>query len=57
MTNSITKEQLEELEIAKFFDQKEFHELLKKYTGITAKSYTAYSYYDEADNYIGDSDN
>ena len=53
MVDKITKEQLEELEEAEFFG--EYHKLLKDYTGIVAKPYTEYSYYDAAGNYIGDS--
>lgn len=55
MADTITKEQLEELEEAQFFDRDEYHKLLKDYTGIIAKPYTGYSYYDTAGNYIGDS--
>lgn len=55
MANTITREQYEQLEEAEFFDRDEYHKLLKKYTGIVAKPYTGYSYYDSAGNYIGDS--
>lgn len=30
--------------------------LLKKYAGIQARAYTAYSYYDENDNFLANSD-
>ena len=50
----ITKDQLSDLEDAQFFDEKEFHKLLEEYTGIRAESYTGYSYYDSAGNYLGD---
>lgn len=55
MANTITKEQYERLEAAESFDIEEYHELLKEYAGIVAKPYTGYSYYDDAENYIGDS--
>jgi hypothetical protein len=32
-----------------------FNEVLEELTGITAKRYVAYQYFDEADNYVGDS--
>ena len=52
----ISKKQYEELCESKCWDSKEdFHELLENITGIEARIYTAYSYYDEAGNYIGDS--
>ena len=54
MTEYITKEQLSELEQAPIFGIQEFHKLLEEYTGIVAKSYTAYQYYDNSGNYIGD---
>lgn len=56
MADFITKAQHEELEDSYMFgDTEEFHRLLEKYTGIEARSYTAYRYYDENGNYIGDS--
>ena len=52
----ITNEQYEELCDSKCWDGNEdFHELLERYTGIEAIAYIGYSYYDEAGNYIGDS--
>ena len=58
MCNTITKEQLEEIEDAlDCFDRGAAFALLKKYTGIEARPYTAYVFYDEADNWVGDSDN
>ena len=57
MTKTITKKQLAEIEEAYFFDRKEAFELLEKYTGIKGKPYTNWAFYDDADNYIGDSDN
>lgn len=55
MADTITKEQYEELQDAEHFDPREYHELLKEYSGIVAEPYTAYSYYDAAGNYLGDS--
>ena len=57
MVDKISKEQYEALCESKFWDGKEdFHELLEQITGITAKRYTGYSYYDSSGNYIGDID-
>lgn len=54
---SITEEQLKELEEARSYGtRQEFHELLEEYTGIVAKPYTAYQYFDDADNYVGGDD-
>jgi hypothetical protein len=56
--NEITKEQLEELEEARScFCKSDFNDLLEDYTGIKAVPYTAFQYYDSADNFVGDSDN
>lgn len=58
MAKTITKEQLEEIEDAiHCFDRGAAYALLKKYTGIEARPYTAFVFYDEADNFVGDSDN
>ena len=58
MPKTITREQLEEIEDAiGCFDKGAAHALLKKYTGIEARPYTAYQFYDEAGNYVGDSEN
>ena len=52
----ITKEQYEELCESKCWDGNEdFHELLESMTGIEARRYTGYSYYDSSGNYLGDS--
>ncbi len=54
--NTITREQYEDLKDAQLFGtREEYHRLLEEYTGIEARSYTAYQYYDGADNYVGDS--
>lgn len=55
MNDKITREQLEELEYEGSIDITEYHRLLKAYAGIEAKSYTGFSYYDAAGNYVGDS--
>ena len=55
MVDKITREQLDELEEARFLDLNEYNKLLEKYTGIKAESYKAFSYYDCAGNYLGDS--
>lgn len=52
MADTITRAQLDELQYPSC--REEFHELLKKYAGITAVPYTAFSFYDEAGNYLGD---
>lgn len=58
MAKTITTEQLEEIEDAiGCFDRGAAYALLKKYTGIEARPYTAFVFYDEADNFVGDSDN
>ena len=52
----ITKEQYEELVESRFWDSKEdFHKLLEETTGIEARPYTGYSYFDGVGNYVGDS--
>lgn len=58
MNRTITKAQLEEIEDASLWgDKTDALTLLKEYTGIEAKPYTAWSFYDEYGNYVGDSDN
>lgn len=54
--DKITIKQYDEL-YAERHDAKEFNKLLEEYTGIIAKPYTGYQYFDGAGNYIGDSDN
>lgn len=57
MRNEITRQQLEDLDDARLFGRMEdFNRLLKEYTGIEARPYMAYKYFDSADNYVGDSD-
>ena len=54
MVNKITREQFEELSDASY-DVREYHKLLEQYTGIEANAYTAFSYFDSAGNYVGNS--
>lgn len=56
MNRSITKDQWAELEEACTFGVEEAHDLLRKYTGIEARPYTAYLYYDENGDFVGSSD-
>ena len=56
MVDKISKEQYEELCESKFWDSyDDFHRMLEEITGITAKRYTGYQYFDSYDNYVGDS--
>lgn len=58
MPSEITREQFNELDEILFIDGREgFNKALEEYTGIEARPYTAYQYYDGAGNYVGDSDN
>ena len=51
----ITKAQLEEIEKAfDYSNEERGRELLRKYAGIEAVAYTAYSYYDEDGNFLRD---
>ncbi len=56
MADFITKQQLSMIEDAALYGKEEFHRVLEKYTGIEARPYTAYLYYDDCGNFIGDSD-
>ena len=52
----ITNEQYEELVESRIWDSKEdFHKMLKEVTGIEAREYAGYSYFDSVGNFIGDS--
>ena len=57
MVEKISKEQYMELAQPWWDGLDGFHNKLEEITGITAKSYVAYQYFDEAGNYIGDSHN
>ena len=53
----ITAEQFEDLEDARQYGRREdFHRLLEEYTGITAKPYTAFQYFDSVGDYVADSE-
>lgn len=54
MPKKITENQYDELMFAIHTSPKEFVKLMEEYTGITAKPYTAYQFFDSADVYIGD---
>ena len=56
MAKFISKSQMEELEDACTFGIGGANKLLEKYTGIEARAYTAYNYYDENDNFLANSD-
>lgn len=49
----ITKQQLREIRDS-CYDIDEFHNKLEEYTGIQARSYVVYQYFDDCGNYIGD---
>lgn len=53
--NQITKTQLYEIEETAIMGLQEYNKKLEEVTGIVAKPYTGYSYYDCDGNYIGDS--
>lgn len=56
MAEYITQAQYNEIEsAASLGDYQEFNARLQKHTEIIARPYTAYSYYDAAGNYLGDS--
>ena len=58
MVEKISKEQYEELGNSSMWDNTDsFHKKLEEMTGITAKRYVGYSYYDENGMYLGDSNN
>lgn len=46
----------ENLQDALQWDKDKFPKMLEKLTGIIAKPYIGFSYYDAADNFIGDSE-
>lgn len=56
MVDKITKEQFEELCQSSMWDGIDgFHKKLEEMTGITAKRYVAYQYFDSDGSYVGDS--
>lgn len=56
MAEYITIQQKNELVEAMSNDMQEYHRLLEEYTGIKARPYTAYTYYDAAGDYVGSSE-
>ena len=56
MAKYITEAQQEKLELAVLLDDEEYRKLLREYMGIKARAYTAYNYYDENGDFIGNSD-
>lgn len=56
MAEYITNAQLKELENAAIMGDDAYHKLLLEYTGIEARPYTAYLYYDVDGNYVGNSE-
>lgn len=58
MVEKISKDQYHDLCQSSMWDGIDgFHKKLEEMTGITAKSYVAYQYFDSDGNYIGDSEN
>ena len=56
MAKYITEAQREKLELAVLLDDEEYRKLLREYMGIKARAYTAYNYYDENGDFIGNSE-
>lgn len=56
MAKYITEAQQEKLELAVLLDDEEYRKLLREYMGIEARAYTAYNYYDENGDFIGNSE-
>lgn len=56
MAKYMTEVQQEKLELAVLLDDEEYRKLLREYMGIEAKAYTAYNYYDENGDFIGNSE-
>ena len=56
MAKYITEAQQEKLELAVLLDDEEYRKLLREYMGIEASAYTAYIYYDENGDFIGNSE-
>ena len=56
MAKYVTKAQQENLELAELLDDEEYRKLLSEYMGIEARAYTAYNYYDENGDFIGNSE-
>lgn len=56
MAEYITNAQLKELENEAIIGEDDYHKLLLEYTGIEARPYTSYLYYDDDGNYVGNSE-
>lgn len=57
MPKTISAEQYERLSESNFTgNEGEFHALLEEYTGIEARPYSAYQYFDAGGNFLADSD-
>ena len=56
MAKYITEAQQEKLELAVLLDDEKYRKLLREYMGIEARAYTAYNYYDENGDFIGNSE-
>lgn len=56
MAKYITKAQQGKLELAALLDDEEYRKLLSEYMGIEARAYTAYNFYDENGDFIGNSE-
>ena len=56
MAKYITEAQQEKLELAVLLNDEEYRKLLREYMGIKARAYTAYNYYDENGDFIGNSE-
>lgn len=58
MVDKISRDKYHDLCQSRMWDDTEsFHKMLEEMTGITAKRYVAYQYYDADGVYIGDSNN
>lgn len=58
MVDKISQDKYHDLCQSSMWDDTEsFHKLLEEMTGITAKRYVAYQYFDGDGNYVGDSNN
>lgn len=53
MYSYITKSQLQKIKDAAILGVSNFHMVLKEYTGIEARPYTAYLYCDDCGNLVG----
>ena len=57
MVDKISKDKYHDLCQSNMYDNTDaFHRMLEQITGIIAKPYTVYNYYDETGMYVGNSD-